>query len=136
MKTLKSRYSSIMLIDDNEIDNFINQKMMESCNFSENIHIYTSGKSALEYLKNMERIQDGSKLTTPELIFLDINMPVLDGFQFVEEFEKLDKKFISATKIIMLTSSIDPDDHAKSKLFSSIHDYVIKPLSQSALKGI
>jgi len=125
-----------MLVDDNVIDNFINQKMIESSHFAENIHIHSSGKSALEFLKNMERISDTSKRSTPELIFLDINMPMLDGFQFVEEFEKLDSKFIAGIKIIILTSSINPEDEAKSKIYSSVKGYIIKPLSQTALSGI
>jgi CheY-like chemotaxis protein len=136
MKKPKPKHSFVMLVDDNVIDNFINQKMIEGCNFAENLLIHTSGKGALEFLKNMERIHDSSKRSTPEIIFLDINMPILDGFQFVEEFEKLDKNFIADIKIILLTSSINPEDEEKSKKYSSIKGYIIKPLSQNALNAM
>jgi len=125
-----------MLIDDSEIDNFINLKMIESCHFAENVHVYSSGKSALEYLKNMERSKGTFNSSVPELIFLDINMPGLDGFQFADEFEKLDAQFRAGIKIIVLTSSINPEDSKKSKQFPGIIDFITKPLTQTALMAI
>ena len=80
-----SKYNSVMLIDDNEIDNFINQKMIEGCNFAERIYVHTSGKSAIEFLCNLARIKEVPEELIPEIIFVDINMPIMDGFQFLEE---------------------------------------------------
>ena len=132
----KPRYSTVMLVDDSEVDNFINQKMMEGCNFASTIHIHTSGKSALESLKNMERAKGNAVNFRPEIVFLDINMPMMDGFQFIEEFEKLGEKFSKEIKIIILTSSINQDDEAKSKKYSHVSGYLIKPLNQAALDSI
>ena len=76
------KFSTVMLIDDSEIDNFINQKMIEGCNIAERIYIHTSSKSALEFLKNIERTSEVAKNLIPEIIFLDINMPIMD-FNFL-----------------------------------------------------
>lgn len=123
-----------MLIDDNEIDNLINQKMIESINMCDNIFIHSGAKSALEYLRNIEKIKDGAPKFLPELVFLDIDMPIMDGFQFIDEFEKLSEETKSYCKIVMLTSSLDPKDIAKSKKNKYVLKYMNKPLTQESLK--
>ncbi len=135
-KKPKPKYASVMLIDDNEIDNFINHKMIEGCNFSEQVYIHTSSKSALEFLKNIERIESTPKEMIPEIIFLDINMPIMDGLQFAEEFDKLSQKFKSRTKIVILTTSINPSDFETSKKFKNVIKYINKPLTHMVLESI
>jgi CheY-like chemotaxis protein len=129
----KSKYASVMLVDDSEIDNFINHKMVEGCNFADNVYIHTSSKSALEFLKNLERAGNEASSMLPEFIFLDINMPMMDGFQFIEEFEKLDNDLRKNTKIVMLTTSINPADIDKAKQIKVVHRYINKPLSEKSL---
>ena len=135
MKKDKS-YKSVMLIDDNEIDNLINQKMLESVDFCENIFIHTGARSALEYLKNVSKIKDNVSSFLPDIIFLDIDMPIMDGFQFVDEFEKLEENVKEHSKIVLLTSSLDPKDISKSKKNKYILKYVNKPLTQENLNGL
>ena len=107
-----TKFSTVMLIDDSEIDNFINQKMIEGCNIADRIYIHTSSKSALEFLKNIERTTDVSKNLIPEIIFLDINMP------------------------IMLTTSINPSDIERSSKNKYIIKYINKPLTQDILNSL
>lgn len=124
-----------MLIDDNEIDNLINQKMIEAASITENIYTHTGAKSAIEFLRNMEQLDVAEKVL-PDVIFLDIDMPLMDGFQFLDEFEKLNNTTKNKCKIVMLTSSINPQDFNRSKKYDNVKLYLNKPLSQDSIQGL
>jgi CheY-like chemotaxis protein len=131
-----SKYYAVMLIDDNEIDNLINQKMIEASGITEHIYIHTGARSAIEFLKNMEKLRDTGQNVLPELIFLDIDMPLMDGFQFLDEFEKLETNTKNHCSVVMLTSSISPADVNKSKKYEYVKKYINKPLSQENLENL
>jgi CheY-like chemotaxis protein len=126
------KYRTVMLIDDNEIDNLINQKMIEAAAVTENIYTHTGAKSAIEFLKNMEKMDVADKVL-PDIIFLDIDMPLMDGFQFLDEFEKLSQVAKKKCKIVMLTSSINPQDFNRSKKYTNVKLYLNKPLSHQSI---
>jgi CheY-like chemotaxis protein len=126
------KYKTVMLIDDNEIDNLINQKMIEAAAVAENIYTHTGAKSAIEFLKNMEKMDIAEKVL-PNIIFLDIDMPLMDGFQFLDEFEKLTPLAKNKCKIVMLTSSINPQDFNRSKKYPNVKLYLNKPLSHESI---
>ena len=86
--TNENNYYAVMLIDDNEIDNLINQKMIEASGISEHIYTHTGARSAIEFLKNMEKLRDTGKNVLPEMIFLDIDMPKKNGFDLVRELRE------------------------------------------------
>lgn len=129
------KYRTVMLIDDNEIDNLINQKMIEAADIAENIYTHTGAKSAIEFLRNMEKLEVASEVL-PDVIFLDIDMPLMDGFQFLDEFEKLSNKTKNSCKIVMLTSSINPQDFDRSRKYSNVKLYLNKPLSHDSIQKI
>jgi CheY-like chemotaxis protein len=126
------KYHTVMLIDDNEIDNLINQKMIEAASIAENIYTHTGAKSAIEFLKNMEKLEVADKVL-PDVIFLDIDMPLMDGFQFLDEFEKLTNVAKKKCKIVMLTSSINPQDFNRSKKYENVRLFLNKPLSHDSI---
>ncbi len=131
------KYHNVMLIDDNEIDNLINQKMIEASDICENIFVHSGAKGAIEFLKNIEKLAKGPlDLYLPEVIFLDIDMPLMDGFQFLDEFEKLSDVIKNNCKVVMLTSSLNPQDMNKAKKNKFVLKYLNKPLTQENLKKI
>jgi CheY-like chemotaxis protein len=133
---MSKNYYSVMLIDDNEIDNLINQKMIEAANIADHIYIHTGARSAIEFLRNIEGLEADVQKILPEVIFLDIDMPLMDGFQFLDEFEKLSDSSKNHCKIVMLTSSINPQDVNKSQKYSYVKKYINKPLSQENLENL
>lgn len=126
------KYRTVMLIDDNEIDNLINQKMIEAASIAENIYTHTGAKSAIEFLRNMEKLDVAGEVL-PDVIFLDIDMPLMDGFQFLDEFEKLSEVTKKKCRIVMLTSSINPQDFNRSKKYDNVKLYLNKPLSHDSI---
>lgn len=130
------KYFSVMLIDDNEIDNLINKKMIEAANITEHIYVHSGAKSAIEFLRNVENLSKVTPDILPDVIFLDIDMPLMDGFQFLDLFSKLKEGTKKKCKIIMLTSSINPQDISKSKNYNYVKDYINKPLTQQNIAGL
>tara|TARA_R110000868_G_scaffold68720_1_gene203196 strand:+ start:30038 stop:30433 length:396 start_codon:yes stop_codon:yes gene_type:complete len=117
----------ILLIDDSDIDNFINKSVLQKANIADEIIIETSAKDALTYLKN---VMDESN-SFPDVIFLDIKMPVMDGFEFLEEYIHFPEHAKSKCIIFMLSSSIDPKDALRAQQFKEVKKYFTKPLTQN-----
>lgn len=136
MKKPKTNFKNIMLVDDNEIDNFINQKIVEGISFSEHVFVYNSGQSAIEYLRNLQNNFEFKEDLYPEFIFLDINMPMMDGHQFIDEFESLDNKIKDNCKIAVLTSSLNPVDKSLVSKSKRVVSFINKPLTEESLNEL
>lgn len=128
--------NNVLLIDDNDIDNFINERMVRGCRFADVVYVNSSTRSAIEFLRNMANNPNISVKEFPAVIFLDINMPILDGFQFLEELEKYDADFVKNLKVVMLTSSINPEDEEKARRSKLVADFLHKPLTEDSLKKL
>ena len=129
-------YKAVLLVDDNEIDNLINQKMIEASGITEKIFVNTSAKSALEFLKNLSILENNGKDFLPDLLFLDIDMPLMDGYQFLDEFGKLKENIKEKMTIIMLTSSINPHDERAAKRYPFVKKFLHKPLTKEMLQNL
>ncbi len=127
-----SKFRNVLLVDDNEIDNFINERIITSSSFCENVIVRNSADGALNYLKEIAESTD----KIPEIIFLDLNMPVKDGFGFLEEFAQLGDAIKKFSKVIVLSSSISPEDINKASTNPFVYKYINKPLSEKYLEAV
>lgn len=119
-----------MLIDDSEIDNYVAQRILAHSGFCKNILVYTSAKAAIEHFSNVSN--NGVKDFLPEIIFVDLNMPIVDGFQFLDLLQKTDfpKDHL---KVIVLTASLNPADQEKAMKYKQVIGFLSKPLTEETL---
>ncbi|WP_394774832.1 response regulator [Flavobacterium sp.] len=126
------KFDRVLLIDDNDIDNFINERMITTNFFSNKVIVKNSGESALNYLRE----NSGEDANLPQIIFLDLNMPIMDGFAFLNEYEKLPDTVKKNCKVIVLSSSISPEDINRASTNPLVVKYVNKPLNEKYLAAI
>ena len=118
-----------MLVDDNRDDNFFHEREILKNNPANTVITKESGMEALEYLKSKEDPHS-------DLIFLDINMPGMNGWEFLQEYNLLDKELQGQAIVIMLTTSDYSADIAKSKNWGFVSDFVTKPLTEEMMQEI
>lgn len=115
----------ILLIDDDEPTNFLNKMTLEQSGCTRQIQIAQSGQEALDYLREA--------IPRPDLIFLDINMPAMDGWEFLEKYRKLPPARKADIVLIMLTTSLNPDDELRTRAIPEVSGFENKPLNQKQL---
>ena len=123
------KLNCVLLIDDNPADNRYHQIVLEDMKIVESIYSVENGFEALEYLTN-------EKSVMPQLIFLDINMPKMNGWEFLEEYKKLDPKIKNNIVIVILSTSANPADIRKSQEIDDVSDFETKPLTVESIENI
>lgn len=121
-----------MLVEDDDVTMMLCKINIKKTNFAQNLICCNNGLDAITYLKH-ESEKSENERNIPDLILLDINMPVMNGWDFLEEFQKNLISYFSKTSIKILTSSIDPRDIEKSKSFSTVNEFISKPLNRDIL---
>ncbi|MGD1844662.1 MAG: response regulator [Salibacteraceae bacterium] len=125
------KLNCIVLIDDDKMTNYLNQRIIKKSGLADHLLIFKNGKEGLEYLKN----PDASDYISPNLIFLDINMPVMNGFEFLEEYNKLDASLRADKLMVMLTTSLLTRDVDAAKSYE-VSEFINKPLDEDKLRII
>lgn len=120
----------IILIDDSEIDLFIQRRFLEVFNFGKQLKTFVSARTALDWLSTV------NGTNTPQLIFLDLNMPDIDGFGFLLQFSKLPNSLRESIRIVVLTSSNSRTDLDKALAFENVVHFITKPLKQSDIESL
>lgn len=126
--------NTILLIDDDETTNYLNHRLLTRMEIASEIRIVTNGEEALEYLEKSFQNLEG--YSCPELIFVDIKMSVMDGFEFLEEYQKFSETDKARTKMLMLTSSASFYDLEKLKQFPEVLKHYSKPLTEGDIREI
>jgi len=121
-----------MLVDDDAATNWLNEELIEDLEMANNVVIATNGEEALDYFNSIGDKNKASDFIRPNLVFLDINMPLMDGFEFLEKYEKLDPSLHAEVVIMFLTTSdsLSDKERANRKL---VKGFIEKPLKRDKL---
>lgn len=128
----KTSCKKVMVVDDNEVDRYIAARNIKKYGFADEVIVKESARAALDYMLSLENTPED----LPQIIFLDIRMPEIDGFGFLEEYEKLPDSVKINSIVMMLTTSLNPDDHEKAKNNRYVNRFLNKPLDKEKLEEI
>ncbi len=123
---MRKKLNCILLVDDDPDDNYFHEITINNMNIVDHIDIARNGIEAIEYLKKTNQIP-------PDLIFLDLNMPKMNGWEFLEEYKNLSKAQKCKVLIVILTTSTNPDHIKRAKEIQDVSDFSTKPLSKEYL---
>lgn len=119
----------LTLIDDDDVFVFLTSRMLEKYKLVDLIKIFDNGYDALVYIKeNLDNIE-----ALPDIILLDLSMPIMDGWQFLEEYVKINPRIGKKITIFICSSSISPDDVTRAMNINAVSDFIIKPMTKERL---
>jgi CheY-like chemotaxis protein len=124
-----NKVKTLGIVDDDEIYTFLVKKTVAQTNLVGTIKVFENGLDAINFLKKNRANRD----TLPEIILLDLSMPIMDGWEFLEEYSLLSPKLGIKITIYIISSSISPYDIARAKSISFVTDFIIKPISKEKL---
>ncbi|WP_299819624.1 response regulator [uncultured Pontibacter sp.] len=131
------KLSGVLLIDDDETTNFLNRRLLERLEVTDKIRTFVNGKQAFDYLYNISNNNydpSNKDYFKPQLILLDINMPVMDGFEMLDLYDRLNDEFKDGIVMAVLTSSTHPQDTETARSYAA--EYLIKPLNIDKVKEL
>ena len=126
---------TVMLIDDDDVTLLICSLRLKKSHFCKELLTYENADDALLYFEKQLSLPENER-KIPELIFLDLNMPYMNGWDFLEELDKKYPTFITQTQIVILSSSVNPDDAERASFDPLIMGFISKPLNEEGLKKI
>ncbi|MFP2996538.1 response regulator [Spongiivirga sp. MCCC 1A20706] len=119
------------IIDDDNTYVHLISTLIKMKNLTEELLIFNNGQEAMDYFE--KAVENNAIEDLPQVIFLDLNMPVMNGWQFLEQF---DKKKCNNCSLYVVSSSINPNDMNRAKQFPTVKDYITKPLEISTLEAV
>jgi CheY-like chemotaxis protein len=131
--TFNTKSVSVLLVDDDEINNFISIKLIKKALLNTEIMACLNGKFAIEQLSEIQQ-KDPAKL--PDYILLDINMPIMNGWEFLDEYKRLNLDPLGKSKIFIISSSVFSNDINKARSYPLVKDFISKPLNVEKIKEL
>lgn len=129
---MENNKPSVLIVDDDQVYRFAASKTIEATGFAQSVEECNNGLDALNFITHA--IYSYSKL--PDIIFLDINMPVMDGWEFLEAYNSIEPRLSRPIKIYIVSSSVDNNDIVRSKKFNHVAGYVVKPVYKEKFSEI
>lgn len=126
----------VLCVDDDTISLTISQLLLKRTGFAQEVHTAIDGSEALEYFERLFAEEADPVAAAPELILLDINMPVMNGWEFLQEYNPRFRDKLTNTHIVILSSTIDPEDFALAKQYPVVAQFISKPLSVENLEEL
>ena len=126
---MKKKLKCILLIDDNPDDNFMHERVINKMEIAEKVEVALNGEEGIKYLTEKTD-------TPPELIFLDINMPKMNGWEFLDEYKDLPAEQRAKVVLLMLTTSVNPSDKERANQIKELTGFEVKPLVREKLEAI
>ncbi len=126
-----AKFSEVLLVEDDPITIMVCDRIIKMNKFADKVISCENGRIALDHLLPLKESD-----SLPLIIFLDINMPVMNGWDFLEEFDYIKNDFKTIPRIFLLSSTVDPEDYKRAKQYSMVQDFISKPLNKEALEAI
>ena len=123
---------NVCIIDDDHIFVYGVKRIMRELDFDDELSVYSNGQDALEGISKMLE----EKKPLPAIIFLDLNMPIMNGWEFLDDYLKIKDEKTSQTAVYIMSSSVDPRDLVRIKSYKVIKNYILKPVTADDLEGI
>ena len=134
---MDKKLNCILLVDDDYATNELHKLVIQVAGAAETVHVATNGQEALDYLTTAVPGKEGEgSFPQPDLILLDINMPRMDGFEFMEAYSKLPQSQKAQIIVVMLTTSLSKTDKETADQYEDIRDYLHKPLTVELLEQV
>ena len=135
---VKKKLNCILLVEDDEATNYFHKMVIDNSGIAETVHISYNGRDALDFLmaKAVGSSDGKNEYPQPDLILLDINMPRVNGWEFLEEYRKLKGNIKGQIVIVMLTTSFNPDDEVTATKTPEVSGFNYKPLNEKMLEDL
>ncbi|GAB3169372.1 response regulator [Telluribacter humicola] len=127
---------SIVLIEDDEVTRMLSGIVIRKASFARNILTFGNGRQALDYYQGLSESNEETRSNYPRLVFLDLYLPVINGWEFLDEFVREYYPLFKETRVVVLSSSVDPSDEIQAKKYPLVLDFKSKPITVQLLESL